>query len=51
MRLKIENKTRKKQIDVTVVAPAPAQTNNDSAKMVDEATVKALENEIEQLQA
>jgi|AntRauTorckE5430_2_1112549.scaffolds.fasta_scaffold20492_2 hypothetical protein len=35
-----------------VTAPALAPTNNDSAKMVDDATVvKALENEIEQLQA
>jgi hypothetical protein len=51
MRLKIENKTLKKQIDATVVVPAPTPTNNDTAKMVDEATVKALENEIEQLQA
>ena len=49
--MKIENKTLKKQIDATVVAPAPAPTNSDTAKMVDEATVKALENEIEQLQA
>jgi hypothetical protein len=50
-RLEIENKNLKKQIDATVVAPAPAPTNNDTARMVDEATVKALKNEIEQLQA
>jgi len=30
------------QLDATVVAPAPAPTSNDTAKMVDEATVKAL---------
>jgi len=34
MRLKIENKTLKKRIDATVVASAPAPTNNNTAKMV-----------------
>jgi hypothetical protein len=39
------------QLDATDAAPAPAPTNNDTAKIVDEATVKALENVFEQLQA
>jgi hypothetical protein len=52
MCLEIESKTPKKQIPVPLIVPALATTNNDSAKMVDDATVvKALENEIEQLQA
>jgi hypothetical protein len=36
IRLKIENKTLKKRIDATVVAPvpAPAPTNNNTARMV-----------------
>jgi protein HOOK3 len=50
MRLEIENKTLQKQLDATVVASAPVPTN-DTSMMVDDATVKALENEIEQLQA
>jgi protein HOOK3 len=50
MRLEIENKTLQKQLDATVVAPALVPTH-DTSMIVDDATVKALENEIEQLQA
>ena len=51
MRLEIESKTPKKLIPVPSTVPAVAPTNNDSAKTVGDATVvKALENEIEQLQ-
>ena len=53
MRLEIENKTLKKQRNETAAA-ATIITNTtaiDASNMVDEATVKALENEIEQLQA
>ena len=46
MRLEIENKTLRKQLDATMVAPPAVALN-----VVDDATVKALENEIEQLQA
>ena len=50
MRLEIENKSLKKQLDSSVAASASIVVAH-TANMVDDATVKALENEIGQLQA
>ena len=50
MRLEIENKSLKKQLDSSVAASASTVVAH-TANMVDDATVKALENEIGQLQA
>lgn len=50
MRLEIENKNLKKQLDSSVAASTSTVVAH-TANMVDDATVKALENEIEQLQA
>mmetsp|Transcript_21831 Transcript_21831/g.32379 ORF Transcript_21831/g.32379 Transcript_21831/m.32379 type:complete len:620 (+) Transcript_21831:214-2073(+) len=50
MRLEIENKSLKKQLDSSVAVSTSTAVAH-TANMVDDATVKALENEIEQLQA